>query len=931
MHCLCLLRALVLALPLAPGLAHAQPSSEHQPAPPPRRFPRRDVADDDVAAKRFVVEAAGGVSLDGLGRQLAAAGVRVVKTFDSDVFSGLTVETGSHTVEGLRRLGAGSVARAWPVQKIPLPPTVAEDEGASLLSSLGGEGAAAQNWSIHHSTGVDKLHAAGVLGKGVKVAVIDSGVDYRHPALGGGFGPGFKVSGGYDLVGDEYDGTNPKKPDGDPMDFLGHGTHVSGIIAGKNDFFAGVAPEAEILSFKVFGALEATDEDTLVEATLMAYEAGADIITASIGRASGFADGAWATVASRIVGRGVVVTIAAGNDGEEGPMYASSGSSGRDVLAVAAVDTSLVPAKPWRATFSSAAAAGNQTHTAQMAYIPPVNRPPWNLTGLPIRPLSLDTANPADGCSPLADDTPDLSGVIVLVRRSLACSYYDVQANVEKFGARAVLFYNNDRRPFAHVVNSAYKSQLAMIDAQAGAAIVGAVRAGGSVTADFTAPRDDNWAAVGFRDSPVGGIPSSYSSWGGTNDLGIKPDVAAPGSRIWSTFLNGTFKTLSGTSMATPYLAGVAALYIGARGGRQVHGPGFARALSRRLVASGESLPWQVMEVVELPVDFGFLSPVPQAGSGLVNASRVLAQTTALAFEPLALNDTANFRPAHAVDITNGGGEPVSYTFSLLPAGGFNLQGRTTGFLADVLDVKPFSLAPRVDFSAVPFVVAPGQTRRAELAFTAPQVADQSKLPVYSGKVVITGSNGDVLGVPYYGAAFDLRQQTQGRMFPPSYPFQRSGPRGQDIDVYNKYSFNLSRAAQDFPKVHAMFFWGVKELRWDIFDPSYNESQWTYPPVAGRNGYVGSATYSTYASSQTTFDPATMDKDRVLPFPVTLLERTTSWSQVGKRFWWLGRLANGSDVAPGRYRMRFAALAPSADPARPESWTVWKTPEISVV
>lgn len=391
-------------------------------------------------------------------------------------------------------------------------------------------------------------------------------------------------------------------------------------------------------------------------------------------------------------------------------MYASSGSSGRDVLAVVAVDTSLIPAKPWHATFST----GNQTHTAQMAYIPPVNRPLWNVTDLPIWPLSLDTTNPSDGCKPLPDDTPDLSGVIVLVRRSLACIYYDVQANVEKFGARAVLFYNNDRRPFAHVANSVNKSLLGMIDAQAGAAIVEAVRMGGNVTADFTAPRDPNWA-VGFRDGPAGGIPSSYSSWGGTYDLGIKPDVAAPGSRIYSTFLNGTFRTLSGTSMATPYLAGVAALYISAHGGRRTHGPGFARSLGRRLVASAESLPWQVMEVTELPVDFGFLSPVPQSGSGLVNATRVLGQTTSLAFgEPLALNDTANFRPLHAVDITNGGTEPVSYTFDLLPAGGFNLQGRTMGFLADILDVKPFSLVPRVDFPSGPFVVQPGQTRRAE-------------------------------------------------------------------------------------------------------------------------------------------------------------------------------------------------------------------------
>lgn len=63
------------------------------------------------------------------------------------------------------------------------------------------ENVSAANYSIHHMTGVDKLHEAGILGKGVKVAIIDAGIDYNHPALGGGFGPGFKVVGGYDLVG----------------------------------------------------------------------------------------------------------------------------------------------------------------------------------------------------------------------------------------------------------------------------------------------------------------------------------------------------------------------------------------------------------------------------------------------------------------------------------------------------------------------------------------------------------------------------------------------------------------------------------------------------------------------------------------------------------------------------------------------------------
>ena len=64
----------------------------------------------------------------------------------------------------------------------------------------------------HALTGVDKLHAQGILGEGVIVGVLDSGVDYRHPALGGCFGQGCKIGGGTDLVGDAYNGTNDPKP-----------------------------------------------------------------------------------------------------------------------------------------------------------------------------------------------------------------------------------------------------------------------------------------------------------------------------------------------------------------------------------------------------------------------------------------------------------------------------------------------------------------------------------------------------------------------------------------------------------------------------------------------------------------------------------------------------------------------------------------------
>ncbi|KAI9164109.1 serine endopeptidase [Paramyrothecium foliicola] len=831
-------------------------------------------------------------------------GIEVVKTFDSNVFAGVSVVTEDFNVDSLAALPG--VVKVWANELIVLPHLEFQNATAPATTF---------NYSTHNATGVDRLHKLGILGKGVKVGVVDTGIDYNHIALGGGYGEGFKVAGGWDVVGDGFYPAEPRIPDEDHIDVQGHGIHVAGIVAGKTEFWQGVAPEATLYAYKVFSRNRTTSADALIEAFLRAYEDGVDIITASIGGDGGWSDNVWAEVADRLVEEGVVVTISAGNSGSQGPFHGSSGSSGKNVIAVASTDTETFPVVPFNATIT----ADGASNTTTLYYAPGELPFPSTVQDWPIVPLTLDSTVPDDACTSFAPGSYNFSQAVPLVRRG-GCTFSIKHQNLVQQGAQYILFYNNENPLLTIPIE-----RVGLTTSEAGEFIIHAVNNAAAVTVSFN-EKSDEVAAMQFAN---GGRPSPFTSWGGLFDLQLKPDIAAPGGDIYSAFPGGIYRTASGTSMACPYVAGVAALWIGTHGGRSVNGKGFAKQLTQRIISSGMSLPWSNGTVTT----YDWTAPAVQVGNGLVNAWKILQYDTRLEFDKIALNDTRYFSRYHDISVINNGDKAVSYDWAVEHSAGIE----AVGWLSTPQDGTLTRLKTLTELAAhqfdvevnLPrgFTLQPGERKTVSVNFRNPDNLgwNSSALPVYGGKVFVVGDNGERLSVPFFGVGADLRKTFDPISYP-GYPYSVSGPNQVPILEDSSYSFNLSLDAQDFPQILNKVKWGSREVRWDVFEADWNERQWSYPPIVGERGYVGSV--AAWTGPSRIFDPATGDSNSTFSFPVRNVFRHTPTFVTP--YSWFGKLANGTQIGEGRYVIRFAILKPFGQPEAADNWEVLKVPEIEV-
>ncbi|CAE6463465.1 unnamed protein product [Rhizoctonia solani] len=646
----------------------------------------------------------------------------VTKEYSEDLLTGAAVKLES-SADLVKLAEANGVQSITPIYLHPPPRPISQQVLKDSSNSTGREDA----FSTHVMTGVDKLHAEGYFGKDITIGIIDSGVDYTHPSLGGKLGPGNKVIGGYDFVGDNYTGavgTPPPAPDNDPLDQCnGHGTHVAGIIgANPNNPYnvSGVAFQSSINAYRVFGCEGSVPDDILIDSLLRACKDGNDVITLSLGGVDGWTESVAGVVASRIADKGRIVTIAAGNDGAFGAWYASGPGTGLNVISVGSVDNTAL-------SIQNAIVSNGRK-------IPYLSLEPLEIPdGLTIFATSTNPTISNDACDSLPNSTPDLANRLVLIRRG-TCPFLTKLANAAAKGGKYFLIYDNlDQSLIAIDTGNSTGALISQTD--------GLFLLQEAIPSNYTVSFPNSPSTIA---NPTGGLMSPFSSFGPSYDMHLKPAFSAPGGFILSTFpvTLGSWAIQSGTSMATPFVAGSAALLLQARGKNA------NTAKAARAMFQNTAIPFKDS------TDGSLIATASHQGAGLINVYDAIKNTGSLLPAELLLNDTANFKGEYTLKLQNRGKASVTYTFTHVPAGTANTINGTE---ANLYPLPLVNMAATVEIVPSMVTVPASSTTSIRITFKPPIGLDPTAFPVYSGYIKASGSDNTTLRSTYMGVAANLK------------------------------------------------------------------------------------------------------------------------------------------------------------------------------
>ena len=495
-------------------------------------------------------------------------------------------------------------------------------------------------------------------GEGKVIAVIDTGVDTTHQAFTGelaGTPPltpqkvaaltsqlgegktGVYISQKFPFAYDYADGDNDASPREGGSGF--HGTHVAGIAAGNADKIIGTAPDAQVIVAKV----TRSEDDALLDSALLAslddmLVLHPDVINLSLGWTAGMdneADTVYATVYKKLQDAGITVNAAAGNafstgygnNSGKGLPYASDPDSSvidepatySSVVAVASVENALI-----RNAFTvNGKDIGYQRSRGmngeKVAYF----------SDLPAGTYEYVDAGFAseEDVAALKEKYPDgLAGKIALVSRG-KMTYQKKVENLYDLHPAGILVYNNVSVGSLIIMNLTTQDLPAAFISQAdGQAMLDAPEHTLSIAEGQVLPQSSIYEA------------SEFSSWGVSPDLRLKPEIAAPGGNVFSSIPNGAYEQTSGTSMATPQMAGISAIVLQ----RVQSDPLFASMSARQQADVVQNLIMGTARpLTDAAQTTGALYSPRKQGAGLVDA---LAATTSSVY-PTVVGAAEQSRP----------------------------------------------------------------------------------------------------------------------------------------------------------------------------------------------------------------------------------------------------------------------------------------------
>ena len=549
------------------------------------------------------------------------------------------------------------------------------------------------NYASHMTTVYKMWEEMGYTGEGTVIAVLDSGVNYSHPDMKLSDGAKIRITesdakaliqklgyGTYysDKVPFAYSYSGYYEMDNHSNT---HGLHVSGIAAGNGgeDGITGVAPNAQILGLQVFGMGSSAFTDDIIRAIEDAVKLGADIMNLSLGSTAGFYDDVayLQTALQCATNDGVLCCVAAGNDGSSASLLGintndfgvvdsgavSAPSTAPGVLSVASVNNTYLKGN----TISMTDAAGALHEATVFNFSQLYNtvreenpgRYGWEtLKDVLLIDCGYGTLDELFGSVQLPSD--DSKWVAVVQRGDI--SFEDKINFCFMLGASGVVIYNNEpgsEVPFnvgsGDAATSWSKICQIMVSNDFGKELLAFAAKGERVTFHELETK--------FLAAADGGEMSTFSSWGPTPSLDIKPEISAPGGNIYSISSGSGYEVMSGTSMATPYVSGASALTLQAVKAAQEAGE-----LSLNGIQINDYLKLALMNTSDIIYQPDGATPysVRQQGAGMVDPvgaakTRVLATVDGLGGAALKEIGTA---ASFTVTLTNYGTQPQTYTLT---------------------------------------------------------------------------------------------------------------------------------------------------------------------------------------------------------------------------------------------------------------------------